>query len=62
MCLICETTGTHFIGTRIASGKNGTLVEMANQCAMAVDMTFTDTADGRLMVASSFSRVMDAAS
>ena len=62
MCLICATTGAQFTGIRIAKGKNATLKEMSKQCAMAVDMTFTDTEDGRLMVASSFSRAMDALS
>lgn len=47
-------------GIRIAVSDNGAIREMANQCGMAVDMLYTDTNDGRLMVAASFSREMAA--
>lgn len=62
ICLICHGTGhafhSQFTNFQIAPGDANAIGEMANQCAMAVDMTFTDTRDGRLMVAAAFSREM----
>lgn len=62
--LIVHTTKTCFesayTGIHISANANGEIREMANQCGMAVDMIYTDTNDGRLLVAASFSREMDA--
>ena len=64
MLLVGKITGTHVesknTGIHIAANDNGAIREMANQCGMAVDMLYTDTNDGRLMVAASFSREMAA--
>ena len=66
MLLIGDTTGTHveseWTGIHVSANDNGAIREMANQCGMAVDMIYTDTNVGRLMVAASFSREMTAAS
>jgi hypothetical protein len=63
MCLIwCKTDSAYesrYTAIGACGRDNWAIAEMANQCAMALDMTFTDNADGRLMVASSFSREMD---
>ena len=61
--LVCHSTRVPFesqfsSGFRIAGADEGALIEMANQSAMAIDMTFTGTLDGRMMVAASFSREM----
>jgi hypothetical protein len=62
MLLVGNITGTDIklrnTGIHIAENDNGAVREMANQCGMAVDMLYTDTNDGRLMVAASFSREM----
>lgn len=62
MLLIGNITGRAFesrnTGIHIAANQNGAIREMANQCGMAVDMLYTDTNDGRMMVAASFSREM----
>ncbi len=64
MLLVGNITGTHveseYTGIHIAANDNGAIREMANQCGMAVDMLYTNTNDGRLMVAASFSREMAA--
>ncbi len=66
MLLIGDTTGTRveskYTGIHISANANGAIREMANQCGMAVDMVYTGTNDGRLMVAESFSREMAALS
>jgi hypothetical protein len=66
MLLIGDITGTDFesehTGIHISANANGAIREMANQCGMAVDMIYTDTNDGRLTVAASFSREMAAPS
>lgn len=63
LLLICELTDTEyeskFTGIHVSAVSNGQLREMSNQCAMAVDMLYTDTNDGRLMVASAFTREMN---
>ncbi len=62
MLLIGKITGTDveskYTGIHVTANDNGAMREMANQCGMAVDMQYTDTNDGRLMVAASFSREM----
>ncbi|MFO0821336.1 MAG: hypothetical protein U1A77_25560 [Pirellulales bacterium] len=64
--LVVDTTKTCFesqyTGIHISANTNREIRELANQCGMAVDMIYTDTNDGRLMVAASFSREMDAPS
>ena len=64
--LIEYRTGTCFesryTGLHIAANTHGMIRELANQCGMAVDMIYTDTNDGRLMVAASFSHEMAATS
>lgn len=64
MLLVGNITGTDVesrnTGFHIAANDNRAIREMANQCGMAVDMLYTDTNDGRLMVAASFSREMAA--
>ena len=64
--LVGDTTKTNFeskyTGIHISAKANGVIREMANQCGMAVDMIYTHTDDGRLMVATSFSREMAAPS
>jgi hypothetical protein len=66
MLLIGDITGTDFesehTGIHISANANGAIREMANQFGMAVDMIYTDTNDGRLTVAASFSREMAAPS
>lgn len=66
MLLIGDTTSSgvesKFTGIHISANGNGAIREMANQCGMAVDMIYNGAHDGRLMVAASFSREMDAAS
>ena len=61
--LLCKHSNTdfesQFTGIHISANINGQLRELANQCAMAIDMVYTDTNDGRLMVASAFTREMD---
>ncbi len=64
MLLVGHTTRTpvesEYSGIHIAANDNGVIREMANQCGMAVDMLYTSTNDGRLIVAASFSREMAA--
>ena len=63
LLLICKLSGIHFesklSGIHVSANRNGHLREMSNQCAMAVDMLYTDTNEGRLMVASAFTREMN---
>ncbi len=62
ICLICDVRSMQFasafVGIRLAPDDRNVTVELANQCAMAIDMTITQTDDGRLAVAQSFSREM----
>lgn len=60
MCLICHSTSTEFKSQSfdLSGGDRNLLAEMASQCAMAVDITNSESEDGRLMVAASFSREM----
>ena len=62
MLLVCRKTDTNFesrlTGIHNLVTSNGLLREMANQCAMAIDIVYAHTDDGRLMVASAFTREM----
>ncbi|MFO0819377.1 MAG: hypothetical protein U1A77_15630 [Pirellulales bacterium] len=49
-----------YTGIHISANADVQIREMANQCGMAIDMIYTGTNDGRLMVAASFSREMGA--
>lgn len=66
MLLIGERTRTpiesRYTGNRISANTERMIPELANQCAMAVDMIYTESNDGRLMVAATFSREMAAPS
>lgn len=62
--LVCLKASCSFVSERVAISADahddsgiGTLV---HQCASAIDMTFTEMDDGRLMVAADFTRKMEA--
>lgn len=60
MCWICHATPFYYASAHVDlhHTSHGWLLEMTNQCAMAIDMTNTRSEDGRLMVAASFTREM----
>jgi hypothetical protein len=65
MCLIRRSTGSAFssqyTGLQFPNGETE-LRELVAQCAMALDISYTDTLDGRMLVAFTFSREMAALS
>lgn len=60
MCWICHASSFRYITRHVGlpPASDDWLLEMTNQCAMAIDMTNTQSEDGRLMVAASFTREM----
>lgn len=63
ICFISHTTGadfeTKFSGVSNAARDHTAFTEMVNQSAMAIDMTIGKSNDGRLLIASSFSKEME---
>ena len=62
MELIGAATGTLIKSKYLSGGTSfdADIGHLADQCGIAVDMIYTTTNDGRLMVAASFSREMAA--
>ena len=59
---VCVVTSSSFISQRVAisadADDDSGLATLVHQCASAIDMTFTETDDGRLMIAADFTRQM----
>lgn len=62
MHLICHVASCSFeseSGTHFGIDKESAFTELVGQCSMAIDMIWNETNEGRLLIASSFSREME---